>query len=211
MANPSPLVVSKDNENCGQNSNSGLSERKVGDFENLTKDMNPILSVGDCMSGWDKVDGAARGLQVGQGTWLEGKGIFLSLAGEQLKPGEEAMLANIFKKGGPCIIEPGVSSPVKVNEEAINDPVLNVLGPCLEAKVEPISKGKWKKIAREKGKAWDVDMRIKGPDIGNKRVGCIEDLLVAEGRSPKKACGGESGNNGSDSVNETVVTARQHR
>ena len=50
-----------------------------------------------------------------------------------------------------------------------------------------------------------------GPDVENKRVGCIEDLLVAEGRSPKKACGGESGNNGSDSVNETVVTARQHR
>ena len=61
VANLSPLVVSKDNENYGRNSNSGLSERKAGDFENLTKDMNPILSVGDCLNGWDKVDGAAHG------------------------------------------------------------------------------------------------------------------------------------------------------
>ena len=211
VANPSPLVMSKDNENCGRNCNSGLSERKAGDFENLTKDMNPILSAGDCLNGWEKVDGVASGLQVGQGTWLEGKGICLSLAREQLKPGEEAMSADIFKKGGPCIIEPEVSSPVKVNEEATNEPVLNGLGPCLEAKVEPISKGKWKKIVGEKGKARDVDMRIKGPDVGNKRVGCIEDLLVAEGRSQKKAHGGESGNKGSDSLNETAVTARQRR
>ena len=54
-------------------------------------------------------------------------------------------------------------------------------------------------------------MRIKGPNVGNKRVGCIEDLLLAEGKSQKKAHGGESGNNGSDSLNETAVTARQHR
>ena len=65
MANPSPLAVSKDNENCGRNCNGRLSERKAGDFENLTKDMNPILSVGDCLNGWDKDDGAACGLQVG--------------------------------------------------------------------------------------------------------------------------------------------------
>ena len=114
----------------------------------------------------------------------------MSLVGEQLKLGEEAMSTDIFKKGGPCIIEPGVSSPVKVNEEVINDPVLNVLGPCLEAKVEPISKGKWKKIAREKGKAQDVDIRMKGPNVGNKRVGCIKELLVAEVRSQKKTRGG---------------------
>ena len=66
----------------------------------------------------------------------------MSLVGEQLKPGEEAMSADIFKKGGPCIIKPEVSSPVKVNEEAVNESVLNSLGPCLEAKVEPMSKGK---------------------------------------------------------------------
>ena len=63
------------------------------------------------------------------------------------------MSTDIFKKGGPCIIEPEVSNPVKVNEEATNEPILNSLGPFLEAEVEPISKGKWKKIAREKGKA----------------------------------------------------------
>ena len=135
----------------------------------------------------------------------------MSLVGEQLKLGEEAMSTDIFKKGGPCIIEPEVSSPVKVNEEATNEPILNSLGPFLEAEVEPISKGKWKKIAREKGKAQDMDMRIKGLNVGNKKVGCIEELLVVEGRSQKKARGGESGNNGSDSLKETVMIARQHR
>ena len=135
----------------------------------------------------------------------------MSLVGEQLKLGEEAMSIDIFKKGRPCIIEPEVSSPVKVNEEATNEPILNSLGPFLEAEVEPISKGKWKKIAREKGKAQDMDMRIKGPNVGNKKVGCIEELLVVEGRSQKKARGGESGNNGSNSLKETVMIARQHR
>ena len=134
----------------------------------------------------------------------------MSLVGEQLKLGEEAMSTDIFKKGRPCIIEPEVSSPVKVNEEATNEPILNSLGPFL-VEVEPISKGKWKKIAREKGKAQDMDMRIKGLNVGNKKVGCIEELLVVEGRSQKKARGGESGNNGSDSLKETVMIARQHR
>ena len=103
-----------------------------------------------------------------------------------------------------------MSSPIKMNGVATNEPSPNGLGPCLEAEVEPISKGKWKKIAREKGKAQDVDMRMKGPNVGNKRVGCIEELLVAEGRSQKKTRGGESVNSGSDSLNKMVVTARQH-
>ena len=52
---------------------------------------------------------------------------------------------------------------------------------------------------------------MKGPDVGNKRVGCIEELLVAEGRSQKKTCGKENDSNDSDFLNETAVTSRQHR
>ena len=145
VANPCSLVVSKDNESWGRNSNNGLSKRRTGDFENLTKDLNPILSVGDGLNEWDKVDGEACESQVGQGTLLEEKGICLSLVGEQLNPGEEAMSAGFFKKDGPCIVEPKVSSPFKMNGAATNEPGPNSLGPCLEAEVEPISKGKWKK------------------------------------------------------------------
>ena len=54
-------------------------------------------------------------------------------------------------------------------------------------------------------------MRMKGSDVGNKRVGCIEELLVAEVRSQKKTRGGECDNNGSDSLNEMAMIARQHR
>ena len=54
-------------------------------------------------------------------------------------------------------------------------------------------------------------MKLNGPEVGNKRVGCIEDLLIAECRSQKKVRGGERSNNDSNSLNETAVTARQHR
>nr|POE45184.1 hypothetical protein CFP56_25320 [Quercus suber] len=92
--------------------------------------------------GKDKVDGAARGLQVGKETQLEENEICLSLVGEQLKLGEEAMSNDIFKRGGPCNIKPEVSSPVKVNKEVTKEPILNGLGPSLEAEIEPISRGK---------------------------------------------------------------------
>ena len=104
-----------------------------------------------------------------------------------------------------------MSSAIKMNGVATNEPSPNGFGPYLEAEVEPISKGKWKKIAREKGKAQDVDMRMKGPNVGNKKVGCIKELLVSEVRSQKKTHGGECDNNGSDSLNETAMIARQHR
>ena len=106
VAKPCSLAVSKENKSWGQNSNNGLSERRAGDFENLTKDLNPILSVGDGLNGWDKADGEPRESQVGQGTRLKEKGICLSLVGEQLKPGEEATSASFLKKDGPCIVEP---------------------------------------------------------------------------------------------------------
>ena len=106
VAKPCSLAVSKENKSWGQNSNNGLSERRAGDFENLTKDLNPILSVGDGLNGWDKADGEPRESQVGQGTRLKEKGICLSLVGEQLKPGEEAMSASFLKKDGPCIVKP---------------------------------------------------------------------------------------------------------
>ena len=52
-----------------------------------------------------------------------------------------------------------------------------------------MSKGKWKKIAREKGKAQDVEMMNKGLEVGNKRLDSIEDLIKAEGRVQKKVYG----------------------
>ena len=52
-----------------------------------------------------------------------------------------------------------------------------------------MSKGKWKKIAREKGKAQDVEMMNKGLEVGNKRLDSIKDLIKAEGRVQKKVYG----------------------
>nr|POE45183.1 hypothetical protein CFP56_25319 [Quercus suber] len=84
----------------------------------------------------------SKDFEVGQETQLEENEICLSLVGEQLKLGEEAMSNDIFKKGGPCNIEPEVSSPVKVNKEVTKEPILNGLSPSLEAEIESISRGK---------------------------------------------------------------------
>ena len=142
VATPYSLAVSKENESRGRNSNRRQSERSPRDFENLTKDLNPILSMGDGLHGWDVADKEARESQIGQGTWLEEKGSCLSLVGEQLKPGEEATSAGFFKKDGPCIVEPEVSNLTKMKGAATNESSLNGLGHCLDAEVEPISKGK---------------------------------------------------------------------
>ena len=80
------------------------------------------------------------------------------------------MSVDIFKKGGPCNKESEVSSPVKANKKATKEPILNDISLSLEAETESISRGKWKKIAREKGKAQEVDIGLKSPDVGNKRV-----------------------------------------
>ena len=61
-----------------------------------------------------------------------------------------------------------------------------------------------------KSKAQDEDMGLKGPNVGNKRMESTEDLSEVEGRVQKKVRRGESCNNNSDSLNETVVTAKQH-
>ena len=64
VANFSPSVFSKDDVDGRQNSSSGLVVKKAVNFETLTKDSNSNLSVGDSLNGWDKVNGATRGLQV---------------------------------------------------------------------------------------------------------------------------------------------------
>ena len=85
------------------------------------------------------------------------------------------------------------------------------MGLSLEAVNELIFRGKWKKIAREKGKAQEEDMGLKGPDVGNKRRDCMENLTEAEERVQKKVRREEICNNSSDFLNEMAVSAKQHR
>jgi len=73
-----------------------------------------------------------------------------------------------------------------------------------------MSKGKWKKIAREKGKAQDVEMMNKGLEVGNKRLDSIEDLIKAEGRVQKKVYGEDNNKKKFNFFDEMVVATRQH-
>ena len=111
----------------------------------------------------------------------------------------------------PCSERFEKSSPTKALNETNKESHPNGLGLNLEAVNEPIFRGKWKKIAREKGKAQEEDMGLKGSDVGNKRRDCMENLTEAEGRVQKKVHREESSNNSSDFLNEMVVSAKQHR
>ena len=54
-------------------------------------------------------------------------------------------------------------------------------------------------------------MGLKGPNVGNKRRDCMENLSEAEGRVQKKVRKEESSNNSSGFLNESAVSAKQHR
>ena len=210
VANSSPSVFSKDDIVDGRNSNNGLVVKRAVSFETLIKDLISNLSVGDSLNEWDKADGAACGLQVGQEAQLEENETNISLAGGLSKPWEDAMSIDTFKNVGPCSEGPEMSSPIKAINETHKECHPSGMGLSLEAENEPIIRGKWKKIAREKGKAQEEDMGLKGPNVGNKRRECLEDLLEAEGRVQKKVRRGESCNNSSDFLNKMAVTAKQH-
>ena len=92
------------------------------------------------------------------------------------------MSAANFKTLGPCSEDSEVSSPLKPKKEAIKNSQVDEKGPSPEAEKETMSRGKWKKIAREKGKAQNEEMMNKGPEVRNKRLESIEDLIKAKGR-----------------------------
>ena len=212
-ANFSSSAFSRDDVDGGRNSSNELVVKKAVNFETLTRDSNSNLSVGDSLNGWDKAKGTARGLQFGQEAVarLKENETKISLVGGLFKLSEDAMSATTFKNVGHCSEEPEVSSPIKAKKEALKECHPNGMGLSSKVEKESISRGKWKKIAREKGKAQDEEMVLKGPEVGNKRTECIKDLIEVEGRVQKKVCGGESYNKSSYFLNETTMTARQHR
>ena len=133
------------------------------------------------------------------------------MAGGLSKPWKNAKSADTLSNGGPCSERSEKSSPTKALNETNKESHPNGLGLNLEVVNEPIFRGKWKKIAREKGKAQEEDMGLKGPVVGNKRRDCMENLSEAEGRAQKKVCRVESCNNSSDFLDETAVSTKQHR
>ena len=132
------------------------------------------------------------------------------MAGGLSKPWENAKSADTLSSGGPCSERSKKSSPTKALNETNEESHPNRLGLNLEAVNEPIFRGKWKKITREKGKAQEEDMGLKGLVVGNKSRDCMENLSEAEGRAHKKVHKVGSCNNSSDFLDETAVSAKQH-
>lgn len=132
----------------------------------------------------------------------------INLVRDLFRPSEDAMSTANFKTVGPCSEEPEVSSTIKSKKEALKEYQPNGMGLILEAEKETMSKGRWKKIAREKGKAQDEEMVLKGLEVGNKRMESIKDLIGVEGRVQKKVHGEESNNKSSVFLDEMAVTAK---
>ena len=206
-----PSVSSKDDSANVRNSSSELIGKKAVSFETLTKDPISKRSVGDSLNGWDKNDGATHGLLAGQEVRLEENQTNIGLAGGLSKPGENAKSANTLCSSGPCSERFDEPSPNKAINKTNKESHQSRLGLNSGAINEPIFRGKWKKFAREKGKAHEEDLGLKGPAVGNKRRNCMENLLEDEGRAQKKVRNVERCNNSLDFLDEMAVSAKQHR
>ena len=120
------------------------------------------------------------------------------------------MSAANFKSHGLNGEDPEVSSPLKPKKEANKNGQVESKSLSPEVENNTMSKGKWKKIAREKGKAQEVEKINKGPEVGKKRLESIEALTKAEGRDQKWVCG-EDDNKNSIFLDEMAMATRQHR
>ena len=167
--------------------------------------------MGDSLNGWDKNDGVARELLAGQEVRLEENQTNIGLVGGLSKLWENAKSADTLSSGGPCSERSEEPSPNKALNKTDEESHPNRLGLNSGAVNEPIFRDKWKKIAREKGKAQEEDLGLKGPAVGNKRRNCMESLLEDEGRAQKKVRKVERCNNSLDFLDETAVFTKQHR
>ena len=99
--------------------------------------------------------------------------------------------------------EPEVTSPIKPNLESSAHNKEGYLDMGYNKDIRPKAKGKWNKLAREKGLVSDAIMTGQEGGIGFKRMGELENLEAEEDRKTKRKYGRNS--------KETVVATEQHR
>lgn len=102
-----------------------------------------------------------------------------SLVKELLKENVDAMSAANLKTYGTGKEESEVCSPFKPKKEASNNNQDKGKGLSPSADKIVTGKGGWKKLAREKAKAQEVDMINQSPRVGKKRIKDIEALIRA--------------------------------
>lgn len=97
-------------------------------------------------------------------------------------------VASWVKGSGSCLVS---TNPIKPMEEikAKKGNSNEIVG--LDNEGKGLSKGNWKRLAREKGKAQDVDMNAQAHEVGKKRGGNLEALIEAEGIDKKGLCEGK--------------------
>ena len=87
---------------------------------------------------------------------------------------------------GPCFEKQEVTSPIKPKTGTKVCEALSDQNASPDIKKKGPGKGKWKKIAREIGKAQDMEVSIQAHEVGNKRAEKIKDLLLTEGKASKR-------------------------
>lgn len=152
------------------------------------------------LPGCDNTNGRRRGRKLESKSYNQREGTHSNLVRE-LSNLVEDVVASVDKGSRPSLEKQKATSPIKHKAEIkVNANNNNqIAGPAKERK--GLSKGKWKKIARERGKAQDVDISAQAREVGKKRVDNIEALPKAEGINKKhlyeeKDCGGNHGDYG---------------
>ena len=85
--------------------------------------------------------------------------------------------------------EPKVTSPIKPNMDSSTHNEEGNLDMGYNKDMRPKAKGRWKKLAREKGPVGEVIMMGQKKGIGFKWLGDLEDLEVEEDRKTKRKYG----------------------
>ncbi|KAL0012184.1 hypothetical protein SO802_007292 [Lithocarpus litseifolius] len=157
-------------------------------------------------SGWDNTAGRRSDLKHVFEKGNQSKETQLDLVRKQFIQKEDDV-ASTVKRSGPSLVS---FSPIKPMEKlnAKEDNSNQNMGPNNEGK--GLSKGNWKRLAREKEKAQDVETNAEAHEVSKKRGGNLEALLEAEGIDKKRLCEGKK-SEGNQSDSETAVSALQHR
>lgn len=101
----------------------------------------------------DRAEKIAHGLMLCQETQNKENETRTTLVKKLFKLNEDATLVANFKTLGSSNEDPELSSPLKPKKEAFKNSHANGKSPSPEVEKKTMSKGNWKKIAREKGKA----------------------------------------------------------
>lgn len=167
----------------GQSSSQSVGSRMVLGVDLGTSMSN--LSHQNSLQGWDITEGRKLDQKFKADKCNQGEGTKPDLPRETSNQTED-VTTPMDRGSVPSLKVHEVTSPMRPKEEKMISigSKNQSAGPSEEGK--GLSKGKLKKIARERGNAQDVDMSIQAHEVGKKRAGNLDALIETEGKNKKR-------------------------